>query len=316
MIRNAIWKARVPNKINVFLWRVCKEAIPTTSHLIRRTCDIKPACTMCGAPYEDSKHALLKCSFARQAWALADLPWAIISQWRDGMDDWIDHVRKVLERDEFNFFAVLCWMLWQNRNKRVMENKHSSPIEVVASAKSFLQDFQNCIVRTNPPGRFSAPTWSPPKSGTIKINFDASVVKELGGAGLGIIARDHKGNCVACRTKTLLGATDPEHCEALAVRLAVDLGIEQDWRNCLIEGDCILVIQKLLVAKEDASAIGLIISDILHLSPFFDSLSYAHVKRTANSAAHYLVKAAFTIQAGGNPPASLSETLVVEFHLY
>ncbi|KAL0364035.1 UNVERIFIED_CONTAM: putative ribonuclease H protein [Sesamum angustifolium] len=84
---NAIWKARVPNKIKVFLWRVCKEAIPTTSNLIRRTCDVKPACTMCGAPYEDSKHALLKCFFARQAWALADLPWAIISQWRDGMED-------------------------------------------------------------------------------------------------------------------------------------------------------------------------------------------------------------------------------------
>ncbi|KAL0358068.1 UNVERIFIED_CONTAM: putative ribonuclease H protein [Sesamum calycinum] len=143
---NAIWKARVPNKIKVFLWRVCKEAIPTTSNLIRRTCDVKPVCTMCGAPYEDSKHALLKCFFARQAWALADLPWAIISQWRDGMEDWIDHVRKGLERDEFNFFAVLCWMLWQNRNKRVMENKHSSPMEVVASARSFLQYFQNCIV--------------------------------------------------------------------------------------------------------------------------------------------------------------------------
>ncbi|KAK4394097.1 hypothetical protein Sango_1880500 [Sesamum angolense] len=189
----------------------------------------------------------------------------------------------------------------QNRNKRVMENRHSLPMEVVASARSFLQDFQNCIVRTNPPGRFSAPTWSPPKLGTIKINFDTSVAKELGGAGLGVIARDHEGNCVAWRTNTLLGATDPEHCEALAARLAVDFGIEQGWRNCLIEGDCILVIQKLLMAKEDASAVGPIISDILCLSHFFDSLSYAHVKRTANSAAHYLAKAAFTIQAGETP---------------
>ncbi|KAK4390485.1 hypothetical protein Sango_2111800 [Sesamum angolense] len=251
MIWNAIWKARVPNKIKVFLWRVSKEAIPTTSHLIRRTCDVEPACKP--GPLL-TYHRLL---------------------FHDGE---------------------------MNRNKWVMENKHSSPIEVVASARSFLQDFQNCIFRTNPPDRFSAPTWSPPKSGTIKINFDASVAKELGGAGLGVIARDHEGNCVAWRTKTLLGATDPEHCKALAARLAVDLGVEQDWRNCLIEGDCILVIQKLLVAKEDASAIGPIISDILRLSHFFDSLSYAHVKRTANSAAHYLVKAAFTIQ-GGFPPS-------------
>ncbi|KAK4402961.1 hypothetical protein Sango_1036800 [Sesamum angolense] len=131
----------------------------------------------------------------------------------------------------------------------------------------------------------------------------------MGGAGLGVIARDHEGNCVAWRTNTLLGATDPKHCEALAARLAVDFGIEQDWRNCLIEGDCILVIQKLLVAKEDASTIGPIISDILRLSHFFGSLSYPHVKRNANSVAHYLAKATFAIQAGGDPPASLSETL-------
>ncbi|KAL0383050.1 UNVERIFIED_CONTAM: hypothetical protein Scaly_0592300 [Sesamum calycinum] len=112
--------------------------------------------------------------------------------------------------------------------------------------------------------------------------LDKPFAKESGGTGLGVIARDHEGNCVAWRTKTLLGATDPEHCKALAARLAVDLVIEKGWRNCLIEGDCILVIHLLLVAKEDASAIGPIISDILRLSHFFDSLSYAHVKRTAN----------------------------------
>ncbi|KAK4404352.1 putative ribonuclease H protein [Sesamum angolense] len=268
---NAIWKARVPNKIKVFLWCVCKEAIPTTSNLIRRTSDVEPACTMCGAPYEDSKHALL----------------SVLSLGKP--------------RPLLTYHGLLFHNGEMSRNKRVMENKQSSPMEVVASARSFLKDFQNCIVRKNPPNRFSAPTWSPPKSGTIKINFDASVAKEWGGIGLGVIARDHEGNCVAWRTKTLLGATDPEHCEALAARLVVDLGIEQGWCNCLIEGDCILVIQKLLVAKEDASAIGPIISDILHLSHFFDSLSYAHVKRTANSAAHYLAKAAFTIQAGGDP---------------
>ncbi|KAL0289256.1 UNVERIFIED_CONTAM: hypothetical protein Sangu_2621700 [Sesamum angustifolium] len=215
-----------------FSFGVCKEAIPTTSNLIRRTFDVEPACTMCGAPYEDSKHALLS----------------------------------VLSLGKPSPLLTYHGLLFHN--------------------------------------------------GTIKINFDASIAKESGGTGLGVIARDHEGNCVAWRTETLLGATDPEQCEALAARLAVDLGIEQGWCNCLIEGDCILVIQKLLVAKEDASAIGPIISDILRLSHFFDSLSYAHVKRTANSASHYLAKAAFTIQAGGDPPASLSKTLVVESHLY
>ncbi|KAL0361053.1 UNVERIFIED_CONTAM: hypothetical protein Sradi_3789800 [Sesamum radiatum] len=108
----------------------------------------------------------------------------------------------------------------------------------------------------------------------------------------------------------------PEHGEALAACLALDLGIEQGWRNCLIEGDCLVVIQKLLMVQEDASAVGPIIKDILRLSSFFDTVSYTHVKRSANSAAHCLAKAAFSIQAGGIPPASLFDTLEVEakFH--
>ncbi|KAL0401094.1 UNVERIFIED_CONTAM: hypothetical protein Slati_4139300 [Sesamum latifolium] len=190
----------------------------------------------CGNLTEDSKHALLECPFARQTWALADIPWSVISQWRTNVEDWVFHARKGLEHDEFNFFAVLCWMLWQRRNKRVMDNSHSSPIEVVASARSFLQDFHNCTSRTNLPGQSSATVWSPPKEGLIKINFDAAVGNESCEAGLGVIARDHEGKCIAWRTDTLVGVMDPEHGEALAARLALDLGIEQGWRNCLIEG--------------------------------------------------------------------------------
>ncbi|KAL0401095.1 UNVERIFIED_CONTAM: hypothetical protein Slati_4139400 [Sesamum latifolium] len=211
-----------------FLWRACKEAIPTTSNLIRRKCAVELACMTCGNLTEDSKHALLECPFARQTWALADIPWSVISQWRTNVEDW---------------------------EQTVMDNSHSSPIEVVASARSFLQDFHNCTSRTNLPGQSSATVWSPPKEGLIKINFDAAVGNESCEAGLGVIARDHEGKCIAWRTDTL----------------------------------------------EDASAIGPIITDILRLSSFFDTVSYAHVKRSANSAAHCLAKAAFSIQAGDSP---------------
>ncbi|KAL0312576.1 UNVERIFIED_CONTAM: hypothetical protein Sradi_5656900 [Sesamum radiatum] len=148
-----IWSARVPNKIKVFLWRACKEAIPTTANLIRRKCVVDENCTSCGAPLENSKHVFLDCSFARQTWALADIPNSVISQWEQDMEGWIVKVRDELDHEKFNFFLVLCWKLWNRRNKLVMENRTTSPLDTVLLARSFLHDFMNCIVISNKPGQ-------------------------------------------------------------------------------------------------------------------------------------------------------------------
>ncbi|KAK4397503.1 putative mitochondrial protein [Sesamum angolense] len=92
--RAGIWNASVPNKIKVFLWRACKEAIPTTTNLIKRKCEVDANCTSCGAPLENSKHVFLDYSFTRQTWALANIPCSVISRREGDMEGWIVNVRK------------------------------------------------------------------------------------------------------------------------------------------------------------------------------------------------------------------------------
>ncbi|KAL0358467.1 UNVERIFIED_CONTAM: putative mitochondrial protein [Sesamum angustifolium] len=115
-----IWSTKVPNKIKVFLWRLCREAIPTTSNLLRRRCVVEQACLTCGVDTETTKHVFLECSYARQ-------------------------VRKSLDDAQFNWFAILCWRLWGRRNGLVMEKKRYNPFYCITYASSLLSDFLNSV---------------------------------------------------------------------------------------------------------------------------------------------------------------------------
>ncbi|KAL0288354.1 UNVERIFIED_CONTAM: hypothetical protein Scaly_2733000 [Sesamum calycinum] len=124
----------------------CKEAIPTTNNLIQRKCNIEASCVTCGAYSEDIEHVFLECSYARQSWALAYLPWNIINHWGGSLMEWIENVRKGLDQSDFNLFAVIWWMFLNRRNKLVMEQRRESPLDTILSTKSFLHEFDSCII--------------------------------------------------------------------------------------------------------------------------------------------------------------------------
>ncbi|KAK4426615.1 hypothetical protein Salat_1430200 [Sesamum alatum] len=44
---NFLWKSKVPGKVKVFAWRLCKKALPTCSNLQRRHCQVHNECPRC-----------------------------------------------------------------------------------------------------------------------------------------------------------------------------------------------------------------------------------------------------------------------------
>ncbi|KAL0423119.1 UNVERIFIED_CONTAM: hypothetical protein Sradi_0846700 [Sesamum radiatum] len=239
-----IWSTKVPNKIKVFLWRLCREAIPTTSTLLCRRCVVEQACLTCGVDTETSKHVFLECSYARQVWALSNLPWKVINSWQGDVTIWLKQVRKSLDDAQFNWFAILCWRLWGRRNGLVMENKRYNPFYCITYASSLLSDFLNSVV-VKPSVLPSRNVWQPPDRESIKINFDAAVFDKGNRVGLGVIARDWKGTCLAWRTMIISNICSPEHGEALAARLAIEVRCHGRWTYCIIEGDCLQVVNNL-----------------------------------------------------------------------
>ncbi|KAK4400699.1 putative ribonuclease H protein, partial [Sesamum angolense] len=257
---------------------------------------------------ETTKHVFLECSYARQVWALSTLPWKVINSWQGDVTIWLKQVRKSLDDAQFNWFAILCWRLWGRRNGLVMENKRYNPFYCITYASLLLSDFLNSVA-VKPSVLPSTNVWQPPDRESIKINFDAAVFDKGNGVGLGVIARDWKGTCLAWRTMIIPNICSPEHGEALAARMAIEVRCHGRWTHCIIEGDCHQVVNKLEKKDDDLSLIGCIIADIRSLLPLHHHTSFCFTRRLANQAAHMLAKSAMGSAEGVIPPVFLSETI-------
>ncbi|KAL0361038.1 UNVERIFIED_CONTAM: hypothetical protein Sradi_3788300 [Sesamum radiatum] len=100
--------------------------------------------------------------------------------------------------------------------------------------------------------------WCPPPPEIIKINFDAAIFKESHGAGAVVVARNDEGRCVGWKTTFFEGITDPKCGEALAARTAVEFCHQIKCRNCIVEGNCWQVINKLNSSKVNMCSANLV----------------------------------------------------------
>ena len=64
----SIWGLRVPNKVKNFLWRACREAIPTKANLKRRHITENDRCERCRNAEETALHVLWTCSKLDLVW--------------------------------------------------------------------------------------------------------------------------------------------------------------------------------------------------------------------------------------------------------
>ncbi|KAK4421258.1 hypothetical protein Salat_2076300 [Sesamum alatum] len=107
---------------------------------------------------------------------------------------------------------------------------------------SRLRDFENSVVAFYHPGQRSNCSWSAPTEGMVKINFDTAFTPGSYLTGLGVIARNSLGRCLHWMLVTSEHVTHPEHGEALADLMAIELGCQMGGSHYIIEGDCIQVI--------------------------------------------------------------------------
>lgn len=64
----AVWKARVPGKVKLFMWRAWNNYLPTLDNLQSRGLNHTSSCTHCGEKTENLAHVMFKCSAAKEVW--------------------------------------------------------------------------------------------------------------------------------------------------------------------------------------------------------------------------------------------------------
>ncbi|KAL0446234.1 UNVERIFIED_CONTAM: putative ribonuclease H protein [Sesamum latifolium] len=95
-------------------------------------------CPWCGKEQEDVYHAL-ECSFARLTWAMSNCRWDSVKDFRGGPEDWVRGVHCNLDGEEFGIFMLICWFLWDARNRFVFEGQKIEALEVVSKARCYAE---------------------------------------------------------------------------------------------------------------------------------------------------------------------------------
>jgi hypothetical protein len=133
------------------------------------------------------------------------------------------------DKEEIELFAVLARRLWFRRNDVVHGGILTHPNQVVHDAEAALEEFNRANTGEGQQQRELTATpeesWTPPPDNTVKINWDASLDKNMRIVGMGLIARDGRGSVLAAATKVLFSEVDPVVAEALAATHAFILAM-------------------------------------------------------------------------------------------
>nr|GEY90329.1 RNA-directed DNA polymerase, eukaryota, reverse transcriptase zinc-binding domain protein [Tanacetum cinerariifolium] len=89
------WNRRIPNKVNVFIWKLMLNKLPARVNLDRRDIDVGSIlCPICMEDVETANHIFLSCNMAKDLWSLFAKWWEIdilvcanISEWFVWLDD-------------------------------------------------------------------------------------------------------------------------------------------------------------------------------------------------------------------------------------
>lgn len=112
-----LWQLKIPHKIKVFLWRLCRNMLPVRNKLRGRGVPVTIGCPMCVGEVEHLCHMFFDCKFAQECWKIVGLSFntrdvEYMYEWLlqllvNGLDDVMIKVSSVL------------WGVWFSRNKRI-----------------------------------------------------------------------------------------------------------------------------------------------------------------------------------------------------
>ncbi|KAM6549730.1 hypothetical protein CsatB_021406 [Cannabis sativa] len=241
----------------------------------------------------------------------------------------ISHLTENIEK-----LAMILWSVWGARNDLLWSDKAISVERVVSSAITYLdlwksaQNSNGGASSSSSQLRAGVEHWIKPSLGELKVNCDAALFSGERSHGLGWIARDHAGLCVAAAAVKHRGDIDPVVAEALSMKEALSW-IKSCWEDSrtveglcptavLLESDCLVLVNAINSKSHILSPLGLIVSDCISLIRSFSSfdISIQFVKRSGNQAANWLARSSGScldrISSRGYVPSGLEAILLAD----
>lgn len=106
----------------MFVWRLCRDCLPTSANLRKKCVDISSICGLCNEGPKNAWHSIVACSFAESCWrelGLLDLIRSIVNE-AQSVSEWVFLLIDKLDVLGAAKFAVVAWNIWKQRNKGSM----------------------------------------------------------------------------------------------------------------------------------------------------------------------------------------------------
>ncbi|KAM6586650.1 hypothetical protein CsatA_009255 [Cannabis sativa] len=304
------------------VWRACTNCLPTMVQLRTKHVDVAIECPMCNESEESIVHCLVDCPVAQRCWNRVGIGTGVATV--AGFSSWFEACFQQSNEDSRDMLAATCWALWGARNDKVWNQQNTDTMEVVSSAKSYLEQWKVAQVsgfETTLSGLTKddgAEQWRLPPSNSVKINVDGAIFADTNEFGLGVVVRDDKGFLVEGKTRLFHGKVAAEVAEALSFREALSwIKQNPNWPHVIVETDCLLVVQSLRSSFRMISVFGNLINDCKLMLNDLSFISFFFVKRSANVVAHSFARASCSYPdrtfSLGDVPTELLSCLVTEF---
>ncbi|XP_062021202.1 uncharacterized protein LOC133737713 [Rosa rugosa] len=221
----AVWRARVPPKVKSFVWRLLRGILPTRDALRKKVRIENPCCLFCNKEVETDVHVFKKCVALECFWSACNVGFRPSTQPGTWVQTWISEVVNSCTKAQVDKFFTCLWVIWSERNHIAWKGGCFNAWNMAAWAAHWLEEFQKVHPHESKGGRRPKARWLCPPRGRLKVNMDGAYRSESGQYGLGVVARDGDGTCMAALARPLSFVTSPLHVEAEAVRAGLLLAI-------------------------------------------------------------------------------------------
>ncbi|MBA0638534.1 hypothetical protein Godav_025025 [Gossypium davidsonii] len=246
---NTLWSLNILGKIKIHISTLVNNLVPHFGNLARRTFCAAVSCPLCKEELEDSDHLLWYCSILQRVWALLTVQ---IPSFEDSVGHILRFVKMFSAADEQQkqIIVISIWSLWFHRNKLVHEGANFSMQEMLGFIRGYVHNIcLNFMSLCSSPRPLIKEIWRPPDPGVIKLNFDASFLKEEKLAVTAVLARNFTGKIVGAETYLFNDVTDAFVAEARACKRALIFASRMYFRRLVVEGDSLTEISYLAVTR-------------------------------------------------------------------
>ena len=297
-----LWNLKAPERLKMFLWRLCVNALPTRDNLFKRMNITDTSCMLCNESEENPCHLFLHYPIAKALWFSAC--WGFKAEEVTAVSS-EDVVNMVLnppntlcnswEQWKISLtMALTLEEIWYLRNS-VLHSK--TPLELHCSIQLIQRRcheyMATCPISSTQLVPHEPSHWAPPPPpGCIKLNVDAAL--SCSKVAVAVVVRECSGLVCGVWVKTI-SLCSPLQAEAEAILWAVQIALKEGWSYVSIEGDSKTCMDYLSPLKTNMEwCIRTLISNVAELAKSLVSYSFVWVRRCCNSAAHVAAKFALT----------------------